>query len=112
MKVHEIIRKIRRDLDLTQQNVAEALGVDLSTYNRYEKDSGIIQLKELEKIAKVFKMSVAEMLLIGEEPTMVKEPKMSYSPKKKVQVTVELDGDSGTLDYWFKMLKKFNAAIA
>lgn len=114
MKVHQILRKIRRDKDLTQQNVADALSIDITTYHRYEKDGGTIQISILEKIAEVFEMTIGELFAYGNEDNldMVTEPNFGYTMQKKVSISVELDGTKQTLENWFGLLKQFNKTIS
>ncbi len=111
MKLHSIIRKIRQSKDLTQENLADEVGVTKDTIIRWEKDASIIQIGDLEKIAKAFKMEVGDILSYQEREHFVGSIP-SYSLNNNVQVIVNLDGNSATLDHWIKMLKKFNSSIA
>jgi transcriptional regulator with XRE-family HTH domain len=116
MKVHEILRKIRRDRDLTQQNIADALDIDVTTYNRWEKNGNIIQVEQLEKIAKYFKMSIQELLSYPDEsepnPNQVMESFPTYQKRRTLTLSIELDGEKSTVDYWIDKIKKVNAALA
>lgn len=114
MQLHEILRKLRRDTDFTQQNVADEIGMDITTYNRYEKDASTMQYETLVKLASLYKMSVSELMLYGEdELSMVKEPTMMEFPdRRSVMVSIELDGEKSTLDFWISKLKKINTAMA
>lgn len=114
MKLHEILRKIRRDRNFTQQNLADELEIDVATYNRYEKDGSVIQVEQLEKIAKFYKLSVVELLSYNdpESSMVINEPSLSYEKKRKtVTVTIELDGQKSTVDFWIEKIKKINAAM-
>jgi transcriptional regulator with XRE-family HTH domain len=116
MKLNDIIRKIRQAKDLTQENLADELGVDKTTIIRYEKDSSVIQLAQLEKIAKVFGMTITELLSYQEKGESaffgVNEPEVSYERKRTITVSIELDGKKSTVDFWIDKLKKINAAMA
>lgn len=112
MEVHHILRKLRRDKDLTQQNVADELGIDITTYNRYEKDASSIQVDMLQKIAAFYKMSMSDLLSYTDRPGLLEEPKFEFVKKRTVTVQVELDGRETTVDQWVETLKKVNAALA
>lgn len=112
MKVHEILRKLRREHNLTQQNIADEVGIDITTYNRYEKDSKLIQLDLLEKIAGVFGMTLSDLINFGDSLSSVGEPSMDFEKRRTVTVSIELDGDKKTVDFWIDKIRKINTAIA
>ena len=112
MKLHSIIRKIRQSQDLTQENLADEIGVTKDTIIRWEKDASVIQIGDLEKIASAFKMEVTDLLSYQDRENLVMEGVPYYGKKKSVQFMVELNGDPHTLDYWIKMMKQFNKSIA
>lgn len=41
----------------------------------------------------------------------VNEPEGSYSRRKKISITIELDGKQSTLEYWTAVLKRLNESI-
>lgn len=107
----EVIRRIRENKDLTQQNIADELGVDKTTIIRWEQE-GNIKTPQLEKLAKAFKMELSDLYKYHSEPLLLSEPHSFYAKAKtKVSIMVELDGSVSTLDSWFATLKKLNAAI-
>lgn len=57
MELHERIRKIRTDLELTQQQYADKLGISRDTVNNLER--GRMQIKEmyLRLICKTFRVN-------------------------------------------------------
>lgn len=65
------IRKARKDMSLTQAEMADRLGVSLSTYKRFENRQTRTVSCHLEKMAELADMSKEEILLgsriIGEE---------------------------------------------
>lgn len=112
MKLHDVIRKIRQSKDLTQENLADELGVDKSTIVRYEKDSSIIQVEQLEKIATAFGMTASELLSYKDHISIAQESGIPiYGSAKKAMVIVELDGNKRSLKASVEMLTRLNAAL-
>lgn len=114
MKVHEILRSIRRQRNLTLENLAAELGISYSTYQGYEQEGSKIQIETLEEIAKFYKLSLLELLSYQEQETgTVLEPYVPYSKKngKALKVIIELDGTETILQFWLKKLENINAAL-
>ncbi|MGD1946960.1 MAG: helix-turn-helix domain-containing protein [Croceivirga sp.] len=59
----EIIKRLRRKHGLNQSDLASAIGVSLRTVQLYEKKDANIPIKNLQKIANVFEMSIGELYL-------------------------------------------------
>ena len=111
MKINEIIRRLREAKGFTQQNIADDLSIQVGTVIRWEKE-GNIKSEQLERIAKLLGVTVADIYSYVENPTMLNEPVEFYkSQQKKVSILVQLDGSTSTLNDWFATLKKLNAAI-
>jgi len=112
MKINEILRRVRESKELTQQNLADELGVDVTTVNRWESEEGTIKNKMLEQIAKVYNLTVSQIYSYQDNPSLLQEPISVYAKtKRKVSVLMEIDGTATTLEECFLMLKKLNAAI-
>jgi len=108
----ELIRRIREQKELTQQNLADELKVHKSTVIRWEQ-KGKIKAPMLEKIADAFSMKLADLYSYHSNPTLIEDPISYYGKgKSKVSIVVELDGSLGTLDEWLTMLKRINNAIS
>ena len=58
MKIQKILYNLRETNGLTQQEIAEILGVDIKTYNRYEKGLHEIKLGVLLKLATYYNLSL------------------------------------------------------
>ena len=58
MKIQKILYNLRETKGLTQQEIAEILGVDIKTYNRYEKGLHEIKLGVLLKLATYYNLSL------------------------------------------------------
>ena len=110
MTINEIIRRLREDKGLTQQNIADDLNVQVGTVIRWEKD-GNIKSEQLEKLAKLLGVTVADIFNYQEKPEMLNEPIEFYKSQKKVSVLIQLDGTTSTLNDCFATLKKLNAAL-
>jgi len=63
-----MIRKLRKANNLTQQQVADYLHLDRSTYAYYESGRTKINIDILSRLAKFFQISLGQ--LIGEDPTL------------------------------------------
>ena len=50
MEIHEILRKERRALDITQGELASRIGISLVTVNKFEKGLQSANLSTLKKI--------------------------------------------------------------
>lgn len=62
MNTHSKIRELRKKQGLTQDNLAEMLGVTKSAICRYEKNERDINLGTLKKIAKALNVPVCKIL--------------------------------------------------
>ena len=63
------LRELRKVHSLTQEKVAHALGVERSTYTNKELGRFPLTLSDLVVLAKLFRISVSE-LVINVEPTL------------------------------------------
>lgn len=53
----EIIRELREDNDLTQQQVADILGTTQQVYSRYEKGVNEMPIRHIIALCKFYKVS-------------------------------------------------------
>ena len=58
----EIIRDLREDHDLKQEEVAKLLGIQQTVYSRYERGARTIPLEHLVKLAEFYQVSVDALL--------------------------------------------------
>ena len=65
------VRELRDILDLTEDDVAAKLGVDVAQYRKYESNENPIPISLLNKLAEIFKVDFT-VLLTGEAPRMAK----------------------------------------
>lgn len=66
MSVNEKIRLIRETKGLTQEQVAEKLGVSPSVYGDIERGDSDPKLSKLQKLAETFEVSLSDLLDLGE----------------------------------------------
>lgn len=55
------LRQIRRARELSQQNVADVIGVHVNTYMRWEREPGIIPVNAAYALAELFKMQINDL---------------------------------------------------
>lgn len=67
MKLGDKLRKIRTDKDLNQDNIATELGITTQSYSNIESGKTDVNWSRVLQIAGVFKMSVVEIMIYGEE---------------------------------------------
>ncbi|RYC70674.1 helix-turn-helix domain-containing protein [Spirosoma sordidisoli] len=58
----EQLKNARKAQGLTQKQVGELLGIDESTYNRYESGTANLSLDTIEKIVKALNKSVTILI--------------------------------------------------
>lgn len=63
----ELIKRLRKENGFTQKEIADRLGIDRTTYGKYETGDSNPDNKMLIAIAKLFEVSVAELLGVYEE---------------------------------------------
>ena len=59
---YEIIRELREDRDLSQQQIAEVLGTTQQVYSRYEKGINEIPVRHIITLCKFYKVSADYIL--------------------------------------------------
>lgn len=61
------IRELREDKDLTQKQLAEILNCTQQTYSRYETGEILIDIYQLEKLAKFYNTSIDYLVELTNE---------------------------------------------
>jgi transcriptional regulator with XRE-family HTH domain len=67
MTLQEKLRKIRQDKGLSLQNMGDDLGISYQSYGNIESGKTDVNYSRLLQIAGVFKMSIIEVMLYGED---------------------------------------------
>lgn len=70
MSVNEKIRLIREAKNLTQEQVAEKLGVSQSAYGDIERGDNDPKLSKLQKLADIFEIQLSELVDLTEKGTL------------------------------------------
>ena len=69
----EKIKAIRVSKNLTQEDMSYDLDMAIGSYSKIERNITDVNFSRLEQIAKVFKISVVEIVSFGEENKLLKE---------------------------------------
>lgn len=111
-KANTAIETIRRHKGLSQQNIADEIGITRTTYSKYELGKIRIKHDHMVKLAAFYKMSIDELIHYGDpEYSNVSETKIAYTKRLIVPITVSLDGTEETLNTWIKTLTAINASV-
>jgi len=62
MKIGENLRKARIKRNLTQEDLAGALGISQRAYSKIENDQVQLKIERLEEIAKLLNVEIAQLL--------------------------------------------------
>lgn len=78
MKLHELMQKRRKELHVTQREIAEKLNISDKTISRWENGTSYPDFEMIPKLAKVLELSVSDLF---EESTSVElsEEKIDYT---------------------------------
>ena len=68
MKMGEKLKKLRKDFNLSQQQVAEKLSVSQDTISLWENDKSLPATEYLPQLADIFDVSVDYLLSRTKEP--------------------------------------------
>lgn len=68
MEPHEALKRFRHDFSLTQQKVAELVGMKPQAYFRYEKGAYLLPTAALIKLATTYNVSADYLLGLSDEP--------------------------------------------
>ena len=93
MSINEKIRLIRETKGLTQEQVAEKIGISASVYGDIERGENDPKLSKLEKIAEAFEMQLSELVDLTEKGNL-NITFASYNKKNKLHIgspTAELE---------------------
>ncbi|OGS69813.1 MAG: transcriptional regulator [Flavobacteria bacterium RIFCSPLOWO2_12_FULL_35_11] len=102
--IGKIIKKIREDKGLTQQQIAELIHMHRSNYSRVETGERDLSIEAINKIAKYFGMSIDELINFnGKVPNEVTVEDKSLLEQMKLMQ--ELDPEEKNIV--FKMIDTF-----
>lgn len=112
LSLPKILKKIRLDRELSQENIAEELKIDSTTYGRYEKGESQIKFEQVAQLAEFYKLTLDELYHYGNPAYSVVNEPAGYSSPAKVLVTVELDGVENNLKAIIERLKAINRVLS
>jgi transcriptional regulator with XRE-family HTH domain len=97
------IKQVRESFGLSQQALAEKLGVSRPSISQIENGERKVCAEELKKLAEIFNLSVDALLDPGKEPKIIiKESQEVYETKAKPQMRINVPQ---------KNLKKFKEVL-
>ncbi|TCK01849.1 DNA-binding XRE family transcriptional regulator [Volucribacter psittacicida] len=67
MNINEKIKTLRKVHHLTQEDMANKMGMSVSGYAKIERGETLLQLDRLEKIAHIFNMDIIELMNTNEK---------------------------------------------
>lgn len=118
------LKKLRENFNLTQQQVAEALGVDRSTYAYYELGRTTPDLDKIDKLQRLYHVQYQDLIENDEEDGKMqlrdsKFDSSSYkkntyhkSSKKNSDFFYQLNNDEQRLILNFRLLSNVNQDLA
>jgi transcriptional regulator with XRE-family HTH domain len=71
MQLHEKIRFFRHSKGITQEQIAEKLGITPVAYSNIERGESNISMKRLEEIAEALEVELLDLLSLGEKNVVV-----------------------------------------
>ncbi len=67
MQTHEILKKLRENRELTQQNIADLLNVGRTMYRRYETGETELPIRHLKVLCSFYGVSADYLLGLSKE---------------------------------------------
>lgn len=99
------LKRLRDDRDLTQQNVADYLGVDVGYYNRMENETRPINSKWLIKLAELFQCNVPDLFALTKNETS------ATSPISLIYVMGRICEGSWVVSWEFELKKRYQIMV-
>lgn len=90
MKFNEKLVKLRKENLLSQEELAEKLGVTRQTISKWELEQTTPDMDKLSQMAKLFNVSVDELLNEADEPTKTNKASDKNNNKKNTAIVIIL----------------------
>lgn len=90
MSFGENLRNIRKQRNITQEGLAEALGVSRQAISKWESDSGYPETEKLIALSKTLNISIDYLLndaSVMEEKEQAEKKSVVYTPAGKIAIT-------------------------
>lgn len=97
MEFSKIIKKIRKDNDLTQEQLSEKLNVSRQAISNWETDNNLPDIEIIINIAKVFSISLDELILGGKNVTKMQNKLIKDGSENKRAKTYMLSNIIGVI---------------
>ena len=114
----EILYQLRTSKKLSQENLAEELGVDYTTYARYESGKTELKASQAKILAEFYGLTMDQFFNYGsaynpKEPDSWNENHPQYIKRTgdAVSLIVELDGSKNTEKKWIELITGINRLI-
>jgi|SRR5688572_4437062 len=109
----EKLKAVRVRNKMTQEQVADRLGISLSSYQRYESSKSSIDFQLIVKLARLYNITLDELYHYGDPAkSIVEDTSQSYMrSQKRIDIVVQLDGSENTLNLWVEKLKAINQIL-
>ena len=100
-KIGEKIRELRTTRGISQQRLAELLGVSRPAISQIENGERKVSVDELDRLAKIFNISVNSLLNKEKEPEVILEEK---AKEKKLQPSIRINVPQKNLEKFKEVL--------
>lgn len=100
----QTLKRLRENSGYTQQQIANALSVERSTYSYYETGKTTPDIKTLSKLAKIFNVSLSEIL--------ESEERARIQSLQDFSSDLYYDIDSKNTNHIYELTKKEKAVIS
>ena len=84
-EIGEKIKRLRRELRISQEELAEILGVTYQQVQRYENGMNKLNVENIQTVADALNMPVS-YFFEGEKPSMVAEKSVPYLPSDEIKL--------------------------
>lgn len=108
MKIHHKIRTIRKTQQLSQEDMAEKLGIAPSSYAKIERGATKLSIDKLTQIAEIFNMDTTDLLTTDKNLILLVNENGDYSANyysSNEAVLSELEKAKTTIQYQNKLLE-------
>lgn len=85
-KVGKLIKKLRKQQNLTQQELADKLGVSPKTISKWETGGGLPDISFLKRLSEIFNITIEELL----EGTLKQKEKTNTKKNKKIILIIPI----------------------
>lgn len=100
-EIGQKIRELRTNRGISQQRLAELLGVSRPTISQIENGPRKVSADELDRLAKIFNISVTSLLNKEKEPEVILEER---AKEKKLQLSIRINVPQKNLEKFKEVL--------